>query len=68
MQVPSDPLALGGDGLVSVVSNVVPKLMTQLVKLGRDGKIEEARELLTKGQRPVLHALLDRLGLGLGFG
>ena len=28
--------------------------------------LEEARELLTKGQRPVLHALLDRLGLGLG--
>ena len=26
--------------------------------------LEEARELLTKGQRPVLHALLDRLGLG----
>jgi 4-hydroxy-tetrahydrodipicolinate synthase len=38
-------LALGGDGLVSVVSNVVPKLMTQLVRLGREGKIEEARAL-----------------------
>jgi 4-hydroxy-tetrahydrodipicolinate synthase len=38
-------LALGGDGLVSVVSNVVPKLMTELVRLGRAGRIEEARAL-----------------------
>ena len=38
-------LALGGDGLISVVSNVVPKLMTQLVRLGVAGQLEEAREL-----------------------
>ncbi|MDB4880763.1 MAG: dapA [Gemmatimonadetes bacterium] len=38
-------LALGGDGLISVVSNVVPKLMTGLVRLGREGKLDEAREL-----------------------
>jgi 4-hydroxy-tetrahydrodipicolinate synthase len=38
-------LALGGDGLISVVSNVVPKLMTELVRLGRAGKVEEARAL-----------------------
>ena len=36
-------LALGGDGLISVVSNVVPKLMTELVRLGRAGKFAEAR-------------------------
>lgn len=36
-------LALGGDGLISVVSNVVPKLMTHLVHLARDGKLAEAR-------------------------
>lgn len=36
-------LALGGDGLISVVSNVVPKLMTELVRLGRAGSFEEAR-------------------------
>jgi 4-hydroxy-tetrahydrodipicolinate synthase len=36
-------LALGGDGLISVVSNVVPKLMTELVRLGRAGKMAEAR-------------------------
>jgi 4-hydroxy-tetrahydrodipicolinate synthase len=38
-------LALGGDGLISVVSNVVPGLMAQLVRLGRDNKFDEAREL-----------------------
>jgi 4-hydroxy-tetrahydrodipicolinate synthase len=38
-------LALGGDGLISVVSNVVPKLMSELVRLAREGKLEKAREL-----------------------
>jgi 4-hydroxy-tetrahydrodipicolinate synthase len=38
-------LALGGDGLISVVSNVVPKLMTELVRKGREGKLDEARAL-----------------------
>ena len=38
-------LALGADGLISVVSNVVPRLMTQLVRLGREGKFGEAQEL-----------------------
>ena len=38
-------LSLGGDGLISVVSNVVPKLMTQLVRLARAGDIGGAREL-----------------------
>ncbi|MDQ2668161.1 MAG: 4-hydroxy-tetrahydrodipicolinate synthase [Gemmatimonadota bacterium] len=38
-------LALGGDGLISVVSNVVPALMTALVRLARDGHTEEARHI-----------------------
>ena len=38
-------LALGGDGLISVISNVVPKLITELVRLGRAGRFEEARAL-----------------------
>jgi 4-hydroxy-tetrahydrodipicolinate synthase len=38
-------LALGGDGLISVVSNVVPRLMTELVRLGRAGRMAEAREM-----------------------
>ena len=38
-------LALGGDGLISVVSNVVPALMSSLVRLGRAGNVEEARHI-----------------------
>ena len=38
-------LAAGGDGLISVVSNVVPQAMTQLVRLARGGQFEEARQL-----------------------
>jgi len=38
-------LALGGDGLISVVSNVVPQLMTALVRLGRACKFEEAQHI-----------------------
>ena len=38
-------LALGGDGLISVVSNVVPRLMSELVRLGREGRFGDAREL-----------------------
>jgi 4-hydroxy-tetrahydrodipicolinate synthase len=36
-------LALGGDGLISVVSNVVPALMTKLVRLARAGDAAGAR-------------------------
>jgi 4-hydroxy-tetrahydrodipicolinate synthase len=38
-------LALGGDGLISVVSNVVPRLMGELVRKGRSGDVSGAREL-----------------------
>jgi 4-hydroxy-tetrahydrodipicolinate synthase len=38
-------LALGGDGLISVVSNAVPKLMTKLVRLAREGDIGAARQV-----------------------
>lgn len=41
-------LALGGDGLISVVSNVVPRQMTELVRLGRAGAIGEAQGLHLK--------------------
>ena len=37
-------LALGGDGLISVVSNAVPRLMTTLVRQGRAGDFAAARE------------------------
>jgi 4-hydroxy-tetrahydrodipicolinate synthase len=38
-------IALGGDGLISVVSNCVPRLMTELVRRGRAGDLSGAREL-----------------------
>ena len=38
-------LALGGDGLISVISNAVPKLMTKLVRLAREGDFAGAREV-----------------------
>ena len=37
-------LALGADGLISVVSNVAPRLAVELVHLGRAGDFAEARE------------------------
>ena len=38
-------IALGGDGVISVVSNQVPKLMTELTHLCLEGKFESARAL-----------------------
>lgn len=38
-------LSLGGDGVVSVVSNEVPELMTELVREGLAGRFEAARAL-----------------------
>jgi 4-hydroxy-tetrahydrodipicolinate synthase len=38
-------LALGADGLISVVSNLVPRLMGDLVRRGRAGDLVGAREL-----------------------
>lgn len=38
-------LALGGDGVISVVSNLTPQLVTQMVHDALDGKWNEARAL-----------------------
>jgi len=38
-------MALGGDGIVSVVSNATPRLMADLCNAMLAGKLEEAREL-----------------------
>jgi 4-hydroxy-tetrahydrodipicolinate synthase len=38
-------LALGGVGVISVASNVAPRLMSEMVRAFRKGKVEEAREL-----------------------
>ncbi len=39
-------LAAGGDGLVSVASNEIPRLMSRLVRHGLEGEFAEAREIL----------------------
>ena len=36
---------LGGDGLISVVSNAAPRLMAELVRKARAGDVSGAREL-----------------------
>ncbi len=40
-----DVMEAGGDGVISVVSNIVPRAMARLVELCRDRDIETAREL-----------------------
>ena len=41
-------MSVGGKGVMSVASNLVPEEMVQLVQLGLDGKYAEALELQTK--------------------
>ena len=38
-------IALGGQGVISVVSNQIPRVMTELARLGNQGDFESAREL-----------------------
>lgn len=38
-------VALGADGVISVVSNEVPRLFSEMVRLSLKGKIEKARQL-----------------------
>lgn len=38
-------MALGGDGIISVISNATPKLMSQLCDKMRDGDVSGAREI-----------------------
>jgi 4-hydroxy-tetrahydrodipicolinate synthase len=41
-------MALGGDGIVSVISNATPKLMSRLCELMRDGNVAAASEVHLK--------------------
>ncbi|MBK8481423.1 MAG: 4-hydroxy-tetrahydrodipicolinate synthase [Proteobacteria bacterium] len=75
-----DPLALaltavGGQGVISVISNVAPKLMAQLVRLASESQIAEARaihyrllrlmELLFCESNPIpIKAAVALLGFG----
>src|SRR5207248_2537097 len=38
-------IALGGEGIVSVASNEIPDLMSQMTNLALEGKWDEAREM-----------------------
>ena len=38
-------IGMGGEGLISVASNVIPAEMARIVDLGRNGDMEEARKL-----------------------
>ncbi|MFC6592666.1 4-hydroxy-tetrahydrodipicolinate synthase [Deinococcus lacus] len=40
-----DLLELGGHGVISVASNIIPAQMAELVRLGQSGQLEEARAL-----------------------
>lgn len=43
-------MALGGDGVISVAANQVPREVRQLMELSKNGELEEARELNRKLQ------------------
>lgn len=49
-------MALGGDGVISVVANVAPKLTVSLVEAFRRGNMEEARRLHLK-LAPLIRAV-----------
>lgn len=38
-------IAMGGDGIISVVTNMMPKPVVEMTHLALDGKIEEARKI-----------------------
>ena len=38
-------VAMGGQGLISVASNIIPAEMTQIIDLGRRGELEEAKKI-----------------------
>ncbi len=46
-------MALGGDGIVSVVSNAVPKMMSQLTEAMDRGDLAQARKLM-KALQPIM--------------
>ena len=71
-------ISVGGEGVVSVVGNIVPRDMSALVRAARDGKLVEAlrwhrklfplcRDLLGLATNPIpVKAALKQLGRGTG--
>lgn len=52
-------LALGADGVISVVSNVLPRLMSRLVRLGLKGELKEASQVHYALLRAMRACFLD---------
>ena len=52
-------LALGADGVISVVSNVLPRLMSRLVQLGLKGGLKEASQIHYTLLRAMRACFLD---------
>ena len=52
-------LALGADGVISVVSNVLPRLMSRLVRLGLKGELKEASQVHYTLLRAMRACFLD---------
>lgn len=52
-------LALGADGVISVVSNVLPGLMGKLVRLGMKGEIKEASDIHYRILKSMRACFLD---------
>ena len=67
-------LAMGGDGVISVVANAYPAEFTRMVSLGLEGKVSQAREmhylllemineLFADGSPSGIKAVLETMGL-----
>jgi 4-hydroxy-tetrahydrodipicolinate synthase len=67
-------IALGADGVISVVANAYPKEFSEMVRLAREGNIERARKihykllmftnlLFAEGSPPGIKAALNMLGI-----
>lgn len=53
-------MSLGGKGVISVVSNLMPKETSDIVKLFMDGKVEESRKLQLR-LLPLINALFSEV-------
>lgn len=67
-------MAIGADGVISVIANAFPKRFSDLIKAGREGTVAEAREihyqlvdliplLFKEGNPGGIKALLEMLGI-----
>lgn len=52
-------LSIGGSGVVSVVSNLFPKTISNMVRLWQEGKVEESRQIFYKMMPVFQFAFLE---------